>query len=251
MNEDASFFGKHGWIILKGILSVDEVAALTRAYDEVIGPSLHQVSNNTVVQIPQPHIRHSVFTQNLKHTKLWSSIRKTLGWNDIQLLQDVLLYRTGPSTGRVEWHRDHTYTAFLNPPILASVRISLTHSRPQTGCLQVIDKSHLLDLSISSDIFGTSIETGLISSLDEEQKKISSKTRAIELEPGDVSIHHSKTLHGSFENATDEAQKIIVHHIFDAACKLNPSKLPEDAASAYFPTTSTGHLAYSKFPILG
>lgn len=251
MNQPAPFFAEHGWIILKGILSADEVNQLTRAYDEIIGPSLPQVSPNDVVQLPNPHERHPLFAQTLQHKKLWSSVRDTLGWHKIQLLQDVLLYRTAPSEGRVEWHRDHTYTAFLTPPILASVRVSLTHSRHQSGCLHVIDKSHLLDLSISPDIFGASIEGGLINSLEGSNNDISTHISAIELEPGDVSIHHSKTLHGSFENDTNETQKIIVHHVFDATCKLDPSKLPNEEARAHFPTTQTGHLAPSKFPFLG
>ncbi len=153
---------------------------------------------------------------------------------------------------KFEWHRDHTYTAFLNPPILASVRVSLTHSRETSGCLQVIDKSHLLKLSLSPDVFGSSIERGLMVSLSESgEEDIPSQIRTIELEPGDVSIHHSKTLHGSFENRTDEPQKIMVHHVLDARCKLDPVKLPNAEARAHFPTTSTGHLAPQNFPILG
>ena len=37
MSEAVPFFADHGWIILKGVLTSQEVAQITQAYDEVIG----------------------------------------------------------------------------------------------------------------------------------------------------------------------------------------------------------------------
>jgi ectoine hydroxylase-related dioxygenase (phytanoyl-CoA dioxygenase family) len=115
-----------------------------------------------------------------------------------------------------------------------------------------MDKSHLLDVDIAPEIFASSIEANLVESLEIQQgASTRPAVEAIELQPGDVSIHHSKTIHGSFENHSGEAQKVIVNHVFDAGCRLEPSKLPSDEARAHFPVTASGHLDPSSFPILG
>ena len=248
MTSPHSRFEEHGWLVLKGIFTPKEVQRLTEAYDTLIAPNMSQPSTTDVVQLTQPRLRHETFTKNLQHPALWKTVKKALNWNEAQLLQDVLLYRTGPSSGRVEWHCDHTYTAFLHPPRLASVRVALTHSGPDSGCLQVVDGSHRFDHARTSNIFGTSIEQGGLTSFAKGQTV---QVEPIELEPGDVSIHHSKTLHASFENHTDEPQKIIVHHIFDGRCTLDSDKLPSPQARAHFPVDSTGHLDRRHFPLLG
>jgi ectoine hydroxylase-related dioxygenase (phytanoyl-CoA dioxygenase family) len=115
-----------------------------------------------------------------------------------------------------------------------------------------MDKSHLLELDIAPEVFASSIEANLVENLElQPGASMSSTLQAIELQPGDVSIHHSKTIHGSFENRSDESQKVIVNHVFDARCRLNPSQLPSDEARAHFPMTASGHLDPSNFPILG
>ena len=246
------FLDEHGWVVIKGVLSSDDVHRLSQAYDALIDPENRAPSRTDVFQLTEPHLRHRIFAENLQHPGLWKLVTKTLNWSSAQLLQDVLLFRTAPSSGRVEWHCDHTYTAFLNPPILASVRVALTHSRPVSGCLHVVDKSHTIDRDFSSDIFGSSIHRGVLEELSElRDGDFQPDIRAIELEPGDISIHHSKTLHASFENHTAEEQKVIVHHIFDARCRLDPTRLPSPDAMAHFPVTPKGQLDTKRFPILG
>ena len=252
MSEPQAFLEEHGWVVLKGVLTSDEAHRLTQAYDTLIDPNISQPSTTDVVQLTQPHLRHPVFAENLRHKRLWRMVTKALRWESAQLLQDVLLFRTAPSTGRVEWHCDHTYTSFLDPPILASARVALTHSKRTSGCLHVLDMSHQREEPVASDIFGTRIDQGGLESLTGgDDSALLSRVKPLELEPGDVSIHLSKTLHASFENESSKEQKVMVHHIFDARCRLDPSKLPDTKASVYFPVTAEGHLDPKQFPILG
>ena len=69
------------------------------------------------------------------------------------------------------------------------------------------------------------------------------------LAPGDISIHHCLTLHGSPSNTSDRPRRTILLRMFDAACTLVPSKLPP-GAEAFFATDADGHLSAAGFPIV-
>ena len=71
----------------------------------------------------------------------------------------------------------------------------------------------------------------------------------IELNAGDVSIHHCLTYHGSYENSTGRVQKTIVTHVFDGDCRLKHERLPSNAVHL-FHTDIKGHLLPSSFPLL-
>ncbi|MBE7448110.1 MAG: phytanoyl-CoA dioxygenase family protein [Kofleriaceae bacterium] len=74
--------------------------------------------------------------------------------------------------------------------------------------------------------------------------------RARAREPGDVSLHHCLTFHGSRPNTSARPRKTLVLRLFDGACRLVPDRLPSPEAVAHFPTDADGHLDAAAFPVL-
>ena len=62
--------------------------------------------------------------------------------------------------------------------------------------------------------------------------------------PGDVSIHHCLTLHGSGPNRSGRPRRTIILPMFDSDCRLDAARLPK-GAEHYFPTDGDGALATS------
>jgi ectoine hydroxylase-related dioxygenase (phytanoyl-CoA dioxygenase family) len=69
------------------------------------------------------------------------------------------------------------------------------------------------------------------------------------LTPGDVSIHHCLTLHGSDANRGESARKTVVTHLSGGSCRLVRERLPATAL-AYFATDADGRLTDESFPAL-
>jgi ectoine hydroxylase-related dioxygenase (phytanoyl-CoA dioxygenase family) len=72
----------------------------------------------------------------------------------------------------------------------------------------------------------------------------------LELAPGDITIHHCLTFHGSEPNTSDAPRKTLAVRLVDGACRLVPERLPTPEARGYFPTDDQGHLDPTAFPVL-
>jgi phytanoyl-CoA hydroxylase len=174
---------------------------------------------------------------------------EALGCARVQLLQDSLLYKPAGEGGSVHWHQDHTYVGFLSPPRVVSLRLALLPEREASGCLRVVDGSHrwgpIGDLSA---LTATRVDS-LLPSLSDAQRDAVAAARPVELAPGDVSIHHCLTLHGSGPNRDAGPRKTVILRMFDAACRLDASRLPA-AARGHFPVEPDGSLSAAVFPVV-
>jgi ectoine hydroxylase-related dioxygenase (phytanoyl-CoA dioxygenase family) len=72
---------------------------------------------------------------------------------------------------------------------------------------------------------------------------------ALELEPGDLSLHHCLTFHRSGPNPSASARRTLIGRFFDAECRLVRERLPA-SARALFPTGEGGRLDERAFPLL-
>ena len=104
-----------------------------------------------------------------------------------------------PGTGRsVTWHQDSHYWP-LEPMEVVTFWFAVSESGPHNGGVKMIPESHKAGLlkhvdANSTNVLARQIDPDL---LDE------SKAVDIVLNPGDVSLHHPHTLHGSEPNTSD------------------------------------------------
>jgi ectoine hydroxylase-related dioxygenase (phytanoyl-CoA dioxygenase family) len=164
----------------------------------------------------------------------------------VKLLQDTVLVKEAHIGGAVAWHQDHTYTGYLDPPRAVSVRLALTDCNGGNGCLEVIDASHTWGLI--GDVRALT-ESHVADALGESAAKWRDHIVALELAPGDLSIHHCLTLHRSGVNTSAQTRKTLITRLFDAECRLIADRLPPGAAP-YFPVDDRQRLADSAFPVL-
>lgn len=119
---------------------------------------------------------------------------------------DLLLWSTQffPKRPRdptyISWHQDGTYWA-LDPPKVCTAWIALTRSVEANGCLRVVPGSHTSRLP-HHDTFDTdnALTRGQEIAVDVPEEKALS----LVLAPGEMSIHHVGTVHGSMANTSDE-----------------------------------------------
>jgi ectoine hydroxylase-related dioxygenase (phytanoyl-CoA dioxygenase family) len=238
-------FAERGWVVVRQVVPAETVAALTRALDEIYARS-PPAPRGAVWELPSISRMAEVIAAHARDRRIGRLAAEALGCGDVQLLQDTVLVKPGGGGGEVAWHQDHTYTGFLEPARAASVRLALTPCTVASGCMEVIDGSHRWGaITEVRALTEASVEDALGKRAEEWRDRVV----RIELEPGDVSIHHCLTLHRSGENQTDAARKTLITRVFDAECRLRAERLPA-GYGGYFPTDGEGRLERGSFPVV-
>lgn len=241
--------------MLRGVVSAEHVIRLTATFDHLLQARVDGATapsdnhGKSIWQVPGLCGEDGALLAHLSGD-VGALVIDLLRADRIQLLQDTLIVKPARVGAAVELHQDYTYIGFVEPANAISVRLSLTPSTVDTGCMYVIDRSHRWGLNGQLSIFSPGLQQGVAERLPERLRaRVVTDRIPLELAPGDVSIHHCLTHHGSFENTSDTMQKTIVAHIVDGACRLLPDRLP-DHAIHYFDTNASGHLSPSSFPVL-
>ena len=238
-------FEEQGWAVVRGVVPRETVAVLERAVDEIYTASPAPPPDH-VWEVANGSQRSPEIRRHVHDAAIAGLVATALGAERVQLLQDTMLVKPARVGGEVAWHQDHTYTGYLVPARLASVRLALTPCTIERGCLEVIDGSHRWGQV--GDVRALT-EPSVRDALGETAARWTDRVMTIELEPGDITIHHCFTFHRSGPNRSAEPRKTIVTRLFDAACTLDRSLLPPGAA-AFFPIDDAGRLSPAAFPIV-
>jgi phytanoyl-CoA dioxygenase PhyH len=243
----AEHFERDGSVVVRSVVPADELAAMAALFATLIADSPHYPSG--LFEITGAAQAHAPLAAIARDRRFGELAARALGARRIQHLQDSLLYKCARGAGVVEWHRDHTYVGFLVPARVIALRIALTRDTEASGCMRVVDGSHTWGPIDTVRALSETSVASVVPSLSPEQRDALANARALELEPGDVSIHHCLTLHGSGPNHSDAARRTIILRMFDAECRLDRSRLPA-GADAYFPCDADDRLATERFPIV-
>jgi ectoine hydroxylase-related dioxygenase (phytanoyl-CoA dioxygenase family) len=140
------------------------------------------------------------------NAKLLEYVQACMGVQDISLLSDTLLNKPANNGAASPLHRDAPFWKGLYPQNQINCWIPLQDTHINNGCLGYIPGSHLdtENLSEKPDVL---MEHDLTLTSDQKEK-----IKFIEVEAGDILIHHSLTLHGTGPNLTDSPRLAYVLH---------------------------------------
>lgn len=99
----------------------------------------------------------------------------------------------------VSWHQDSTYWG-LSKPDVVTAWVALSESSKSNGAMEVIPGTHLLDQIPHKDTFArnNALTRGQEIAVEVDR----SRAVAIELQPGEMSLHHVRIIHGSPPNSS-------------------------------------------------
>jgi non-heme Fe2+,alpha-ketoglutarate-dependent halogenase len=101
----------------------------------------------------------------------------------------------------VSWHQDSTYWG-LDKPDVVTAWVALTPSNKANGAMEFIPGSHTRDQIPHRDTFA---KNNLLTRGQEVAVEVDeSKAVAITLEPGEISLHHVRLVHGSPPNPSND-----------------------------------------------
>lgn len=243
-------FERDGHVVVRGVVPAAQLAALRDLFMTIIPEMPYPPGPDGVVRELTGLARgYPPVVPVATDRRFGALVAEALGAERVQLLQDSWLYKPPRDGGSVELHQDRTYIGYLVPARVATLRIALEPEDNSNGCMRAVDGSHRWgaigdDRSLVADSV-----TSLVPTLSAEQQATVASASVLALEPGDISIHHCLTLHGSTRNGSDRPRRTIILRMFDAACTIDRARLPA-GAEAYFPTDADGHLDTTAFPLV-
>lgn len=191
--EEIEHYHRDGFLSPFTLFTPDEAAEIRRELEEAEErwpEALQGAGRNNA------HLSLKCLDEIVHHPRLADAVEDLIGPN-ILAYGSVLFIKEPQDAGFVSWHQDCRYMGLEPHDCAVSVWIALTPSNATNGCMSMIPGSHTLGVLEHDDTFGANniLTRGQsIEGVDESQ--------AVDLilEPGQLSFHHMRTVHGSKPN---------------------------------------------------
>ncbi|MEI5102899.1 phytanoyl-CoA dioxygenase family protein [Streptomyces sp. PmtG] len=198
LEKAAAEYAEQGFSIIRNVIPrdlLDEVNShvewLTRKYPDLRPEHFHH-----------PLIRNDAFWARLVSDPRLVDIAEFFLGPNVACFTAHYICKPPRDGQPVLWHQDGAYWS-LSPMEALTVWLAVDESKTENGCLRMIPGSHELPLHKPS--VRTDVDNMLFSASDENLVREWAEERGvvhIELEPGDVSIHHPHILHYSEPNTS-------------------------------------------------
>lgn len=188
-------FAERGFLFPLPVLDPAEVAehgARMRSFGAARGGSLPPAFNL------KPHLLFPALWDLVHDARILGPVADLLG-PDILCWASSFFDKDPGSAEHVAWHQDATYWGLARPDAVTAW-VAFTSSDRENGCLQVIPGSHRSQLR--------HVDSGDAANMLAGRETIGeafdrSGAVAIELRPGEMSLHHLMLVHGSAVNRSD------------------------------------------------
>jgi non-haem Fe2+, alpha-ketoglutarate-dependent halogenase len=190
--EAVEHYRTHGFHAPIRALSIQEAGTLRRKLEA------HE-NRHGLLKGPMRHKSHLLFTwldELIRHPAILDGIEDIIGPN-ILVWGSSFFTKEAHDPAYVSWHQDSTYWG-LDPADIVTAWVALSESTVENGAMRVIPGSHQLDQVEHHDTFA---ESNLLSRGQEIAVDVDeARARMLELQPGEMSLHHVRLIHGSDPN---------------------------------------------------
>lgn len=193
--EQIEFFKREGYVSPNRALSDEEAAECRRRIEEYEAVTGQEVNKRLKIKA---HLAYPWMCELARHPRIIAAVQSLFG-PDLLLFGSSAFAKNARDTRFVSWHQDSAYYG-LDPHDEVTVWVAFSPSNSQSGCLQVIPRSHLgPDLEHEETYDPNNL-------LSRGQRVRVDESLAVEmpLKPGEFSMHHERTVHGSMPNRSDD-----------------------------------------------
>ena len=190
-------FQRDGWVAPIRVMAEEdavELRALLQAEELRLGGPLDGSRRQ------KSHLLYAWLADLVFHEPILDAIEDLYG-PDLLCWSSSLFVKEAHTTSFVSWHQDSTYWGLSRPDVVTAW-FAITPSNVANGALEVLPGSHTLDQLPHRDTFEPD---NLLTRGQEVAVDIGDATPAvIELQPGEISLHHVRLVHGSAPNQSDD-----------------------------------------------
>ncbi len=205
-------FCRDGYLFPLSVLSGTEAAGYYTEFQLIESQCGGKISGKVRYN---PHILLPFLNDLIRNSKILDAVEDIIGPN-ILCWASSFFNKDARDPSYVSWHQDSTYWG-LSEPEVVTAWVALTPSKIGNGCMQVIPGTHTVDQVDHRD---TNAEHNLLSRGQEVEVDVDeSKAVDLELNAGEISLHHVRLIHGSPPNPSDQrrigyAIRYIPPHVY-------------------------------------
>jgi hypothetical protein len=146
----------------------------------------------------KPHLAFTWMYDLVSHPAVLDQIEKIIG-PDILCVGSIVWLKDAHDPAFVSWHQDNVYTGW-DPETVHLSWMAMTASHRGNGCVRFVPGSHTWQPQVHEETF----DRNNLLSRGQSLRDIDTSTAVdVVLEPGEFSIHHECTVHGSEKNDSD------------------------------------------------
>ncbi len=187
------YFHANGFVAPARALTPEEAEVFGRrfeAYEQAHG-GWYELSKGQKLYLLQTWARDLA-----SHSNILDAVEDVLG-PDMFLWGFSLFVKDANDPGYVSWHQDSTYWG-LSEPDVVTAWVALSPSTRESGCMKMMPGSHELEQLPHND---TLAKHNLLTRGQEIAVEVDeSQAEYLELQPGEISLHNIRTVHGSEPN---------------------------------------------------
>lgn len=218
-DEAVAIYGEQGFFLPLRMFAAEGVAEL-RAHLEAA--EARQGSLTGKNRSAKYHLLMTWLDQLVRHAGILDAVEKLLG-PDILCWGTALLIKEPGDGTHVSWHQDLNYWG-LDPADVTTAWLALSPATKETGCMRMMAGSHLVHYAHrDTDDPSNLLSRGqtVADDLDE------AAATYIELQPGEISLHHGNMAHASGPNSGSERRiGIAIRYL---AAHVRPTDGPDSA----------------------
>ena len=185
-------YQQHGYYAPIRVMQADEAADIRRQLEA------HETAHG-VLKGSMRHKSHLLFTWLdglIRHPAILDAVESVIGPN-ILCWSSTFFIKEARDPGFVSWHQDSTYWG-LDPADIVTAWVALSESTAENGAMRVIPDTQSLEQIAHRDTFAANnlLTRGQEIAVEVDERKAVMLT----LEPGEMSLHHVRLIHGSDPN---------------------------------------------------
>ncbi|WP_454633450.1 phytanoyl-CoA dioxygenase family protein [Bradyrhizobium cenepequi] len=185
-------YREHGYYAPVRVMSAGEAEGIRKqleAHEATHGP----------LKGSMRHKSHLLFTWLdglIRHPAILDAVESVIG-PDILCWSSSFFIKEARDPGFVSWHQDSTYWG-LDPADIVTAWVALSASTAENGAMRVIPDTQTLEQIAHRDTFAADnlLTRGQEIAVDVDE----SKAVMLQLQPGEMSLHHVRLIHGSDPN---------------------------------------------------
>jgi len=195
--EQIDTFHRDGCVFPIRVMSRDDAAELRERLEafeaKTGGPLKGDLRHKT-------HLLFPWLNELVRQTRIVDAIEDLYG-PDLLCWTTNFFIKEAHNPAFVSWHQDSTYWGLSRPDVVTAW-VALTPSNASNGAMTYIPGTHLQDQVPHRDTFAKDnlLTRGQEIAVDVD----ASKAVTIELEPGEIHLHHVRLVHGSPANPSDD-----------------------------------------------
>jgi ectoine hydroxylase-related dioxygenase (phytanoyl-CoA dioxygenase family) len=232
-DDDLETFRRDGVVCLRGVMPPEWLVLMAEPLDAALtsgatanlsqmgddlaaGAGAHRLVDDRVAASGTPRGHFLAGTDHWReqpefldfalHSPLPAIVAALLGSEHVWLYEDSVLVKEPGSEEKTAWHQDMAYFALAGDNV-ATTWVPLDAVTSETGAVRYVAGSHLDRTKFRPNTFVTDVSFGdddAVDVPDYDDARIAGAARVVsfDTQPGDVVVHHARTIHGAGGNAS-------------------------------------------------